>query len=203
MNDGTLIVFEGIDGSGKSTQLELLADALRARGREVVVTAEPWSGSPWGERIRAMARSGEALPPEEELTWFWRQRRDHVHELVAPSLAAGQTVLCDRYFVSTVAYQGARGLDPEVIRRESEREFPVPDLVVWLDVGVEEGLTRAGARSGPGEPVFERGDFLAAVARQLEALDLDYLVRVDATGSPEEVHQRVLAALIERGVLPA
>jgi len=198
---GTFVVFEGLDGSGKSTQLERLAERLRAEASTLVTTGEPWSGSPWGARIRAMARAGEPLPPEEELRWFLYQRRDHVRELIRPALAEGRIVLCDRYYLSTVAYQGARGLDAAAILQESEAEFPVPDLVLLLEIGPAEGLRRVGGRGDPDEPVFERRDFLERAARIFHELACDYVERIDATGDPDAVQAAVLGALERRGLL--
>jgi len=101
---GSLIVFEGVDGSGKSTQLALLAEAMRRSGLEVVETGEPYDCE-WGRKIREMARSGRSVTPEQEVEWFFEQRRVHVREVVAPALAAGRVLLSDRYFLSTVAYE--------------------------------------------------------------------------------------------------
>ena len=198
MKPGTFVVFEGLDGSGKSTQIERLARHLRAAATEVVTTGEPWSGSPWGQRIRAMARAGEPLPPDEELRWFVYQRRDHVRELIRPALAGGKVVLCDRYYLSTVAYQGARGLDAEAILRESEAEFPVPDLVLLLEIEAAEGLRRAGRRGDPHEPVFEHREFLERAARIFHGLDRPYVARIDAAGDADTVHAAILAALGRR-----
>ena len=99
MKRGSLIVFEGVDGSGKSTQLALLAAAIRASGREVVKTGEPYDCEA-GRRIREMARDPQGVAPEQELAWFLEQRRAHVRELVSPALAAGRIVLSDRYCLS-------------------------------------------------------------------------------------------------------
>ena len=114
MNAGRLIAFEGLDGSGKSTQLarlaEHLTESIGSGGPDIVVTKEPTEG-PVGKKIRAMAQSGERVPPERELAWFMEDRREHVDTLLEPALAASAIVLCDRYSLSTVAYQGARGLD--------------------------------------------------------------------------------------------
>jgi dTMP kinase len=148
-----------------------------------------------------MLRSGETLPAEEELRWFFEQRREHVRELVEPSLARGCVVLCDRYFLSTVAYQGARGLDPEQILTDSEAEFPVPDVVLLLELPAGEGLSRVRARGGPREPAFEEEARQARVAEILARLDRPYLERIDAAEGPEVVHARVLAALSRRGLL--
>ena len=191
---GKLIVFEGIDGSGKTTQLGLLADAASAKGLEVVRTAEPTDG-PFGRRIRSQARSGGRIDAEEELRCFVEDRRQHVAEVIEPRLAAGRLVLSDRYYLSSVAYQGARGLDGARILAESEREFPAPDLAVVVVVAPERGLERVRARGSAAEPVFEELEFLRRVSAQFDALDCSYVVRVDGEDAPARVHERVLAAV--------
>jgi dTMP kinase len=194
MTRGLLIVLEGTDGSGKSTQLPRLAARLEAAGRRVVCTREPYDCAA-GRAIRAVARSGRRVAPEQELAWFFEQRRAHVREVVRPALARGDVVLSDRYFVSTAAYQGARGLDATAILAASEAEFPLPDLVIWLDLPVEEGLARAHARGEPLEPAFEEREFLERVRATLATLTRDYLVRVDARGDAEQVESRIAAAV--------
>jgi len=194
VNRGRLVALEGLDGCGKSTQATRLAGALRAAGRDVVLTREPTEGAT-GQRIRAMARSGEPVAPDEELRWFFADRREHVREVIEPALAAGRWVLTDRYYLSTVAYQGARGLDWCQILERSEREFPVPDAVLLFELPVETGLERARARAGPAEPVFERSDYLARVAEIFAAVDRPYLRRIDASGDAAAVTDRALAAL--------
>jgi dTMP kinase len=197
VNRGKLIALEGLDGCGKSTQLARLAAALDAPGRDVLATREP-TGGPMGQRIRAMARSGEPVAPAEELRWFEDDRRDHVAREIGPALAAGRWVLTDRYFLSTVAYQGARGLDWREILAASEREFPVPDAALIFELPAAEGLARARARGGPAEPVFERADYLERVAAIFAAIDRSYVARVDASGSEADVTERALAALRAR-----
>lgn len=191
MKPGTLVAFEGIDGSGKSTQLERLASSLRAAGRETLTTREPTDGE-YGRRIRAMARSGDTTEPETELSWFMSDRREHVAQVVAPALAAGRCVLTDRYTLSSVAYQGARGLDPGRILHACESEFPVPDLVILLEVGPETGLARVRDRGGVAEPSFEQADFLEGVRAVFASLACPYIERVDASGSPDRVQAAVL-----------
>jgi dTMP kinase len=198
VNEGALVVFEGLDGSGKTTQRARLGARLRALGRTVLETAEPYEGGTWGPKIRAMARSGEALPPEEELRWFVEQRREHVRERLAPALAAGQIVLCDRYFLSTAAYQGARGLDAEAILVAGEREFPLPALVLLFEVDVERALARVASRGGPGEPVFERREFLERVAANFRRLARSYVVRIDAARDEASVEADVARVVRER-----
>jgi dTMP kinase len=198
VNAGALVVLEGLDGSGKTTQRARLAARLRARGRQVLETAEPYEGGVYGPRIRAMARSGAALAPEEELRWFVEQRREHVRDWIAPALAAGAVVLCDRYFLSTAAYQGARGLDAEAILAAGEREFPLPALVLLLEIAPARALERVASRGGPAEPVFERREFLERVAAHFHRLERPYLVRIDADRDPDAVEADVVRAIASR-----
>ncbi len=194
---GTLLTFEGLDGCGKSTQVAALARALRAERRDVLATFEPTDG-PTGARIRAMARSGTPLPPEEELRWFVEDRRAHVRETLEPALAGGRVVVSDRYFLSSVAYQGARGLDWRRILAESEAEFPLPDLALLLELDVSLGLARARARGNAVEGVFESAAFLERVAAIFAAIDRPYVERIPATGVVAEVHSRVVGRVRAR-----
>lgn len=196
MSRGRLVALEGIDGSGKSTQLPHVVALLREAGHEVLATREPTDGE-WGRKIRVMAQTGEEIPPDEELRWFMEDRQEHVQEVIAPALEAGTSVVTDRYFLSTVAYQGARGLDWREILRESEARFPLPDLAILFEVTAEQGLARVGVRGGTPEPAFERGDHLARVTGIFAALERDYLVRVDGAGDEAAV-RRATAACIER-----
>jgi len=194
VNPGKLIVFEGIDGCGKSTQLALAAKALRAGGHEVVETREPTEGS-FGRRIRAMARSGEQVDPETELEWFFEDRREHMREVVEPAIAAGKVVLSDRSYISTVAYQGARGLDPKKILAACEAEFRRPDLVLVFTIPAEEGMARIDARGGVLEAAFEELGFQRRVAEVFESLDIESLESIDAGRSPEEIAVDVSIAI--------
>lgn len=194
MNSGRLIAFEGLDGCGKTTQLERLAARLRAAGCDPLLTREPSDG-PWGRRIRAMARGGETLAPEEELRWFVEDRREHVAAVLAPALAEGRVVVTDRYFLSTVAYQGARGLDWRELLVRSEAEFPLPVLVVLLEIGPELALERARARAPDLETLFERRERLARAAEIFRAIERPYLERVDGEPAPERVAEAVAACV--------
>jgi dTMP kinase len=186
VNGGRLIAFEGLDGSGKSTQLELLAARLRAADCDIVTTREP-TEFPSGQRIREMARSGEELEPEEELRWFVEDRRAHVDEVIRPALRADRIVLTDRYYLSTVAYQGARGLDYEQILADSEDEFPIPDLVLLLEIDPQIAFERVHTRGSEIEGVFEQREFLSRVALVFDALDCTYLERVPAGGESSQI----------------
>jgi dTMP kinase len=198
---GLLIVFEGIDGCGKSTQLELLfatlCDRLPSAQRPIARTKEPTDG-PMGRRIRAMARSGERVTAEEELAWFMEDRREHVREFVEPALARGAVVLSDRYWLSNVAYQGARGLDANQILQDNRAEFPDPDLALIFEISAVEGLARVTARGGVAEPAFEELEFLARAEKVYGSLEFPWLRRIDARPEVSEIHAAVVEVVSER-----
>jgi len=192
VNPGFLLALEGIDGSGKSTAAAGIVSALRTEGRDVVATREPTDG-PWGRRIRDMAASGKTVAPAEELRWFVEDRREHVRACIRPALEASRLVITDRYFLSTVAYQGARGLDWRRILADAEAEFPVPDLALVFELDPAAGLLRARGRPGNAEPTFEEARFLGRVAEVYAALDRPWIERLDAARPPAEVLADALA----------
>lgn len=151
------ISFEGIDGSGKSTQARMLADALRARGHDVVLTREP-GGSPGAEDIRRLVLEGDPdrWSPETEILLFTAARRDHLERTIRPALAAGKLVICDRFADSTRMYQGLRapGLRAQVDALHDLMIGVEPDLTVLVDMDPATGLARALGRKG-GEERFE------------------------------------------------
>jgi dTMP kinase len=182
---GRFIVFEGIDGSGKSEQTRRLAAWLSARGHEVVATREPTDGS-FGRRYRSWARGEFEASPDEVLHWFVSDRREHVAGVIRPALERGQIVVCDRYRDSTRAYQAAQGIDRSRLRELfAGPELPTPDLVLWLRLPVAAALARMGPAAAER---FERADFLFRVDAEYERLGL---TPVDAGGSADEVEQRI------------
>ncbi len=166
---GRFISFEGIDGSGKSTQVALLADHLRAQGREVVVTREP-GGSPGAEEIRALVLQGavDRWSAETEILLFTAARRDHLERTIRPALAAGKIVICDRFADSTRMYQGlSRGdLRGAVDALHTLMIGLEPDLTILIDMDPAAGLARAKARQTV-EERFE--DFGAGLQEAMRA----------------------------------
>lgn len=195
---GLFIVFEGVDGAGKSSQLARLAERLAAAGREVVRLVEPTHG-PIGAEIRRRAREGPPLGAREELDMFLADRRRNVEDDVRPALARGAVVLQDRYFYSTAAYQAARpelGLSPEEVVALHADWAPLPDLVVLLDLPVAEGLERV-RRRGPGD-AFEEVGRQEAVRRTFLALaDRDPRFAVIDASQDEEAVARAVWARVE------
>jgi len=202
VNAGRLIAFEGIDGCGKTTQIARLAERLRAAGHDPVVTAEPTDGE-YGRRIRAMARgAAPRVAPAEELRWFVEDRREHVARCIAPALAGGRPVLTDRYFLSTVAYQGANGLDAEQILADSEAEFPIPDLVLLLELDVDAALARVRARGRKLEGIFEERERLVRVAQIFGSIERTWITRLDASAGEDAVALAIAAQVREQLDLP-
>ena len=189
---GFFITFEGLDGLGKSTQVQRLVQRLLKAGLDPVCSREPTDG-PWGREARRVAREGRAgLTREEELDLYLRDRADHLDSLVGPALAAGRIVVVDRYVHSSIAYQGALGLDPDRVRALNFPRFPVPDLTLLFEAPVETALERIRAGRPDGANVgYETEEFLRRVAWQYEQMNDPGMVRVDASGTPDEVAERV------------
>ena len=163
------ISFEGIDGSGKSTQLKLLAERLKAKEHEVVLTREP-GGSPGAEEIRGLVLQGDPdrWSAETELLLFTAARRDHLERTILPALVAGKIVLCDRFADSTRMYQGlSRGdLRQSVDALHALMIGTEPDLTVLIDINPALGLHRAKSRHGTEERFEDFGESLQARMRQ-------------------------------------
>lgn len=194
MRRGVLIAFEGIDGTGKSTQLPMLADFLREKNLPVLTTREPTDG-PYGQRIRALYRDRRQATPEQELELFLQDRRQHVDQVIAPALAAGKIVLTDRYYFSTAAYQGAAGCDPNEIF--ARHDFaPEPDLVVLLTQTPTDSLARIRDKRGEIPNDFEQQDQLEKVAALFASFDHGCIVRIHAVRAIAEVHEDIRAAVL-------
>jgi dTMP kinase len=192
-----LIVFEGIDGSGKTTLSRMFASRLQELAVPVVWLCEP-TDSPWGEKIRILARAGAPLSAEEELDYFLRDRRWDVEQRILPALRAGQTVVLDRYFHSTACYQGARGLDSGAILRQNREFAPEPDLVFVIDVEVETALARIQRDRTETVPLFEQKKFLRQVRKNYLSLAEPRVVIIAGAGTPAAVFARVWSAFRQR-----
>jgi dTMP kinase len=196
---GRLIAFEGVEGAGKSTQLELLRRALEGRGREVVITREP-GGTPAGERVRAVVLDPEVeLHPRAEALLFAAARAELVEEVIGPALERGAVVLCDRYLDSSLAYQGGArglGLSPVTEVNRFATGGVVPDLVVLLDLDPAAGLARrAGDRDRIEAQDLEFHRRVRSAFRELAAADPARFCVVDAGLPAPEVAAQVQAAV--------
>jgi dTMP kinase len=181
---GFLLVLEGIDGSGKSTLARVLAAHLRAQGRAVTTSREPTDGV-HGAELRRSAKAGR-LSLAEELDLFLKDRAEHVALVIEPALRRGDVVILDRYYLSTAAYQGARGADPQEIMIMNEAFAPRPDLVLLLDIDPLAGAGRI-LRRGDEPDDFEAVAYLSRVREIFLSLPQPYIRRIDASRAPQEV----------------
>lgn len=206
MRRGEFIAFEGIDGSGKSTQSRELAERIRATGRSVVLTREP-GGTPIGEAIRALLfdRNLGEFEPRTEALLHSAARAQHVAELIAPALDRGEVVITDRFIDSTLAYQGG-GNHLSLVDLESIQAFAVqdtyPDLRILIDVPPETGLARRLADAANVNRVDEAGllyhSRVAETFRQLAAVHPDRWFIVDGSLHPDEITELILDAVRNR-----
>lgn len=199
---GILLVFEGVEGCGKSTQARRLAEAFRTVGREVVETREP-GGSELGDRIRdlLLSPSDQPMSAEAEMYLFAASRAEHVRRRIQPALARGAVVISDRFVGSSLAYQGGgRGLGVARVAAVNEAALAglKPDLVFWLDLDVQSAARRAKARSGLDRIEAAGEGFHTRVSEtfvSLAAGDPAGTARIDARDGEEVVAERVVAAL--------
>jgi dTMP kinase len=203
---GRFITFEGGEGSGKSTQVNLLAERLRIRGVEVVTTREP-GGSPGAEAMRLLLLNGVVKPlgPTAETMIFAAARDDHVQATIEPALARGAWVICDRFIDSTRVYQGALGnVDRRVIRALERATVgeAMPDLTFVLDVPVEVGFGRVKDR-GQAADRFESEEIEFHIQLREAFLDLaraepQRCVMIDAAQAPDAVATKIWLTVLER-----
>jgi dTMP kinase len=214
MSRGLFISFEGIDGAGKSTHIEGLAQAFRAHRRTVVLTREP-GGTPLAEKLRAMALNDPMDPLTEALLMF-AARRDHLLQVIEPALARGDVVLCDRFTDATFAYQGGgRGFDAAVLQQLERwvQSVPAvdasalrqPDVTVWFDLAPAVAAQRLVGARVPDKFESQPQEFFARVAAGYAAraaADPGRFLRVDADQPREAVWHDVQAGLRDKGILP-
>ena len=196
MNDmkGLFITFEGIDGCGKSTQTTLVKTWLEELGRDVLLVREP-GGTKIGEKIRSLLLDKEngTMAPMAELFLFEAARAQIVEETIKPALASGKVVICDRFFDSSVAYQGcARGLGADMVRRLNMDATGglAPDITFFLDISVNEAVSRRNTRGEAKDRIESAGDSFQEKVREgfvLAASEDKRIVTIDAAASPEEI----------------
>jgi len=213
MNGGLFITFEGIDGAGKSSHIDTLADAFRARGRAVVLTREP-GGTPLAEKLRALALNDPMDALTEALLMF-AARRDHLQQVIEPALARGDVVLCDRFTDATFAYQGGgRGFDLDVLAGlerwvQSVPGLPAgsirqPHLTLWFDLAPAIAAQRLAGARVPDKFESQPAEFFARVAdgyARRMAAEPGRFARIEADRPREAVGGEVLAAVRSRGWL--
>lgn len=205
---GIFITFEGGEGCGKSTHIKTLSEKLESAGFECVLTREP-GGTPLSEKIRELllsAKEGSGMCPRTELLLFEAARSQHVEQTIKPALALGKTVVCDRFFDSTTAYQGAaRRLELDDVEwlNKFATQGLVPDLTVVLDIPVEEGLKRAKKRDADNSDRMGSQEFAFYKSVRHAFLELaksnpERFVVVSAAGTKEETFAKIWEAVKQK-----
>ena len=188
-----LIVFEGIDGSGKTSLSRLFLQYLTQKNIPAVRLREP-TDSALGDKIRRVAQDNEQISPQQELDYFVQDRRWDVENNILPALRSGKTVVLDRYFYSNACYQGAHGLDIKAIIDLNLAFAPQPDLTFIIDVDVDSALARiSGSRPGLAK-LFEKKDFLLKVRGNYLKLAGPHLVHIDGNRDLETVFADIIAS---------
>lgn len=207
---GLFITFEGIDGAGKSTHIEKVAQAFRAAGRAVTLTREP-GGTPLAEKLRALVL-GDAMDPLCEALLMFAARRDHLQTVIEPALAAGGVVICDRFTDATFAYQGfGRGFDLAVLHQleawvqgRPEGGLREPDLTLWFDLSPAVAAKRLAGARVPDRFEAQPQAFFERVAQGYAARAAaapQRFARIDADQPPSDVAAQVRATLVGRAWL--
>ena len=187
---GWLIVFEGIDGTGKSTQCRKMEEYLNIKGFSVVRYREPTDGI-WGKKIRKILSVGRGdVTREEELSWFNKDRREDVEKNISPALGENKVVLMDRYYYSTAAYQGALELDTDDILRDNESFSPIPDRVYIFTAPPEQCLKRI-KNSRDSYSSFEKLEYLIKVQKKFNSFEGSYIKKINSVSTVEDIHTQL------------
>nr|VFJ93631.1 MAG: dTMP kinase [Candidatus Kentron sp. LFY] len=199
-SEGILIVFDGIDGAGKTTQVNLLDRLLQDSGESTCSSKEP-TNSEWGQKVRMSAHHGR-MPIKEELNAFIMDRHHHIDKIISPALRGGKIVILDRYYYSTICYQSARGVDIEDLHSVVTSNIIVPDVSFILDVDVDIAQNRI-AKRGDYTNAFEDPDELRKVRVNYQRIrsenrdDCKYMYELDASQPIDVLHKAVVEKLID------
>jgi len=187
LRKGVLIVFEGIDGAGKSTQARLLYERLTKARFETEISKEPTEGV-WGKKLRKLIEEGRGeVSPEEELEWFIKDRLQHVEEIIRPALRNKKIIILDRYYFSTMAYQGSLGVDPGEIEKRNSEFAPEPNLLFLIEVLPSAGIKRIKESREAETDSFERESYLLKVCQIFRSLDKPFLYRLSGEQSVQKL----------------
>jgi dTMP kinase len=189
LNKGILIVFEGIDGSGKTTQAQILLDHLLESGYEAVNFREPSLGK-WGRKIKEKAAQADSLTPRDEFELFQKDRKENVEKNLTPALRKKKIVVLDRYYFSTIAYQGAKGINPQMIKEANEKFAVPPDLVFIFDIQADKGLERIEDRKNK-DRLFEREDYLIKVQKIFKSFGGEGIIHINAAQQIKEISEKI------------
>lgn len=186
-----LIVFEGIDGAGKSTQAKALCERLIKAHFDTLLSKEPTEGR-WGRKLKQLIKRGRKnTTPQEELDWFIKDRHEHVEKTIGPGVQKKKIVVLDRYYFSTIAYQSPLGFDPEEIEKRNLEFAPPPDLLFLIDLPPQSSLQRIAQKRGDPADSFEREEYLLHVNEVFKRMQKPFLHRLPGGEAAQELSNRV------------
>lgn len=187
LKKGALIVFEGVDGAGKSTQARLLYERLKKAQFDVELSKEPTEGE-WGQKLRKLIKEGRgSVTPQEELDWFIKDRYQHVEEFIKPGLKNNKIIILDRYYFSTIAYQGALGVDLGEIEKRNCEFAPEPNLLFLIEISPTAGIMRIKETRKKETDSFERENYLLRVSQIFFDLNKPFLHRLSGEESVQKL----------------
>lgn len=196
LNKGFFIVLEGIDGSGKTTQAKSLVNTLNEKGFDAVFFKEPSAG-PLGRKLKKQARLKDGLTPEQEFDLFQKDREENVEVNIKPALKRKRIVVLDRYYFSTMAYQGAKGIDIREIKERNDKIAVQPDMVIILDVSAKTGLERIKERKKK-DRLFEREDYLRKVRKIFQSFSGENIVHLDGRETKQSLSLKIEGMVMGR-----
>jgi len=196
---GVFIVFEGLDGSGQTTQVNLLGEFLGNKGHKVVKTKEPTTKSQAGKRIQNILNEKERVSPKELQELFAEDRKEHLKNEITPSINQGKIVICDRYLFSSLCYGKASGVDIGFLK-EINQGFLMPDIVFFLDVQPSICIERIKKR-GEGEKLFEKERFLELVYQNYKEVlsefkNLSHIFFIDGEKEIKDVFEQIKSCFL-------
>ncbi len=195
---GFFIVFEGLDGSGKTTQAFLLKEFLVKKGYDAILLREPTEG-PWGGEIKELLSNGrKEISPQEELNLFIEDRKDNINKNVLPAMRDNKVIIQDRYYFSTIAYQGALGVEPQQIRAMNEAFALKPDLVFYLEIKPELGLKRIEAGRKGKRDAFEKEHYLLKVKEIFDSCNDPFIKKINGSRSLDSIQKNINEITIEK-----
>ncbi|MFC1568882.1 dTMP kinase [bacterium] len=197
LKKGLLVAIEGTDGTGKSTQALRLKQHFSDQGLETKYLREPTDGK-YGREIRRLAQEGRhQVTPEEEMELFIMDRIEDCEKNIHPALANHELIIIDRYYFSTIAYQGALGLDTDEIWKRNETIAIIPDMVLILDMPIEKALQRITQQRGDTHDDFEKADFLHKAQAIFQSMNRSYIHHLSADRDPDEVFEEMRDLITE------
>lgn len=198
LESGLLFAFEGIDGSGKTTIAKRCVNELVRLGYDCIYLKEPTDGK-YGKKIKEVSLKGrDTLPPMAELELFLKDRIEDVNNNILPNLRKNKIVILDRYYYSTIAYQGSLGIDIEYIKRENEKIAPKPDVVFFISIPVEMSAKRIIHSRNDSINLFEKEEYLKKVKNIFDTIKNDEIIRIDGTREPDVVFNDVFTHIKSR-----